>query len=415
MPSFWLEFDQNGATQRYPFDRPSLSMGRERTCDFHLDHPTVSRQHAMIVHDPRAGFKLLVMSKSGMTAVDGAQVQGEVPIYDGTHLNIGQMAFTFRSQDASAQRPQMGGFSQPAGFGAPPAGGGGFGAPPAGGGGFGAPPAGGGGFGAPPAGGGGFGAPPAGGGFGAPPAGGGFGQPAQAAPPSNTAAQAAVGGGVASWDEIAANADAEEEEVNKNMTDFERIEQAAAKANATTEGPSPILLAVGAIAVLGVLYMLFAMDPAEDTSVELGVAERVPVQINVDCLGKDDCLDKAKNSYKVATQTFEKRDVTVSNLFESYKKYLETKQYIEKSGAAAPKGMTDLDAKIEEARKELDNEFKQYRMAFHQGSTYKMHSDMAAALRGVKATFPDKTAYEYKWAAEQEGKMKAAGTYPDLR
>jgi hypothetical protein len=400
MPSFWLEFDQNGAIQRYPFDRPSLSMGRERTCDFHLDHPTVSRQHAMIVHDPRAGFKLLVMSKSGMTAVDGAQVQGELPIYDGARLNIGQMAFTFRSQDPSAQRAPMGGMGGGMGMGAPT--GGGFGQPPASGG-FGQLPAAGG-----------FGQPPAGGGFGQPPAAGGFGQPpAGAKPPvGNTAAQAAVGGGVASWDEIAAGAESEEEEVQRNMTDFERIEQASAKATTKTEGTNPILLVLVVLAAVGVGYV-FLMPPEDSGQINMAPAdEQVPVQIKVDCLGKDDCTDKAKNAYKVATQTLEKSDVTVSNLFESYKKFLETKQYIEKSGAAAPKGMDNLDDKIKETRAGLDVEFKKYRAAFHNAKTYKMYGDMAKALTSIKAVFPDKTAYEYKWATEQEGKMKGDGTYP---
>jgi hypothetical protein len=408
MPSFWLEFEQNGATQRYPFDRPSLSMGRERTCDFHLDHPTVSRQHAMIVYDPRAGFKLLVMSKGGMTAVDGAQVQGEVAIYDGARLNIGQMVFTFRSQDPSARRPGMGGMAPlPGGsFGQPP--GGGFGQTP--GGAFGQPP--GGGFGQPP--GGAFGQPP-GGGFGQPP-GGGFGQapatPAQAAPPTNTSANAAVGG-VASWDEIAAGAD-EEEEVKRNMTDFERIEQAAAKANAKGGGTSPLLMVAVVIAVIAVVASLLmpsggpAEYAAEDTE------EQVPVQIRVDCLGKDDCMDKAKNAYKVGSQTFEKSDVTVSNLFESYKKFLEAKEYIAKSGAPAPKSMADLDDKIAKARAGLDLEYKKYRAAYRDAEGRKMYREMAKALLSIKSVFPDKTAKEHKWASEQEGKMKAAGNYPNL-
>jgi len=170
--SFWLEHDQDGQRQKYPFDAPSITVGRDQSADFLLDHPTVSRQHARIVSQG-SSYRLVVLSQGGLTAINGSAVNGEVNLTDGATLQFGQFSFVFRTETAA--RPS-GGFGAPpasGGFGAPPAGGG-FGAPPAGGG-FGTPPAGGG-FGTPPAGGG-FGTPPAGGGFGAPPAGGGFGTP----------------------------------------------------------------------------------------------------------------------------------------------------------------------------------------------------------------------------------------------
>jgi hypothetical protein len=427
MASYWLEFDQNGAVQQYPFDRPSLSIGRDAGCDFHLDHPTISRKHAMIVHDPYMGYKLVVLSKGGMTAVNGAQVQGEVRLYDGAKLNIGQMAFVFRSQDPAAQAAApaamggmgagFGGAPASAGFGGQPAG---FGGAPASG--FGGAPSSG--FGGAPSSG--FGGAPASGFGGASSAGFGGGSPAPASgfggPPAAEKPAQKENHGVASWDEIAAQSDDDDDNDGSagasraQMTDFERIEAAAAKAKEKDEGVNPMLILVAVVLVGGMAAMtLFGGDGGPATAVVEDEAAVAPVQINVTCLGKDDCLKKAQNAYNVAVQTYERREVTVSNLFESYKKLLEAKRYLEIEKLETPKKMSKLDSLLEQTRKELDDDFRRYRASYHQFQTRQMHRDMAKTLDSVKSVFPDKTSREFKWAAEKEGEMKSAGIYPPSR
>lgn len=65
MGSFWLEYEQNGNLQTFPFEDGNVTIGREQTCDFVLDHPTVSRQHALIVDDGSGQFRLVVLSQGG--------------------------------------------------------------------------------------------------------------------------------------------------------------------------------------------------------------------------------------------------------------------------------------------------------------------------------------------------------------
>src|SRR5690554_1793712 len=141
MSSFWLEFDLNGQTQNASFTSQSVTIGRDRGSDFILDHPTVSRQHALIVEEGGGSYRLVVLSRGGLTAVDGQPVSGEATLWDGAMLTLGKHSVRFRAPDATAQPPRPssgmqqqappavgptpGGFGQPAGGPAP----GGFGQP----------------------------------------------------------------------------------------------------------------------------------------------------------------------------------------------------------------------------------------------------------------------------------------------
>nr|MBA2661203.1 FHA domain-containing protein [Lujinxingiaceae bacterium] len=177
MASFWLEYEQNGNLQKFPFDAQSISIGRDKGSDFVLDHPTISRQHALIMNDGQGSFRLVALSRGGLTALEGTPVQSEIALYDGAVLHLGKLWFRFRSEYAprrpaapqggynmggtpagshssggfaggSAPAPSFGGTPGPMNFGAPPQQQG-FGAPPQQQG-FGAPPPQQQGFGAPP-------------------------------------------------------------------------------------------------------------------------------------------------------------------------------------------------------------------------------------------------------------------------
>jgi pSer/pThr/pTyr-binding forkhead associated (FHA) protein len=101
MALFQLEYVKDGSQEQFQFDSPAVSIGRDAAADFSLDHPTVSRQHAMVVQDG-SGFHLMVLSESGFTAVNGDRVQGKISLHDGATLHIGQVQFVFRSEHAAA-------------------------------------------------------------------------------------------------------------------------------------------------------------------------------------------------------------------------------------------------------------------------------------------------------------------------
>ncbi|MFU8806631.1 MAG: FHA domain-containing protein, partial [Bradymonadaceae bacterium] len=120
MASFWLEYEQNGALQRFPFDAQSISIGRDKSSDFVLDHPTVSRQHALIVTEGGGVFRLIVLSRGGLTALEGQPVQNDTELYDEALLHIGRLSFRFRSDHAPPRpahqaRPPSGSYPQPGG------------------------------------------------------------------------------------------------------------------------------------------------------------------------------------------------------------------------------------------------------------------------------------------------------------
>jgi pSer/pThr/pTyr-binding forkhead associated (FHA) protein len=403
MPAFWIDIHQNGASQTYPFDAHSVTFGRDKSADFVLDHPTVSRQHGRIVRDAAGGFRLQVLSQGGLTAINGQRVQGEVPLQSGASINFGQLQIVFRAEGAPAQ---------PAG---------GFGAPP-GGAGFGAPP-----------GGAGFGAPPGGAGFGAPPGGGMGGPPTQSAAPSAPSGGGgamgfgpaatqdesvdSIGGDAAShW---AAYADEMEAEMNdgdfeevEEQTDFQRMEAAAAK---NQEGVNPVLIVAVLLAVGMAAYVVF-VPPAQDGPGEIAKVESLqpgdPFPVKVKCLSKDDCLEKAVEAFKIGKDNYSKKSVHVANLFDSYKKMLEVEAYLASENLEPPDELKGLEEQKQKAREELDVIFKNYRVTYVSRSKNEMFQDMAGALSAIQTHFPDKAAPEYKWAEARVVEMKSAGTYP---
>ena len=229
--SFWLEYLENGQKREFTFNSSQISVGRDQAADFVLDHPPVSRQHAIIVAEPH-GAKLVVLSRGGLTALNGQQVAGEVQLMDGNQIHFGQLAFTFRShqvqqhQAADGWTPAADAWSEGAAFDKPgdrvgrkraeevvP--------------------------------------PPV----------------AQNFPNPET-------GGIKSWDEIAAGAD-EQEDMDHGASNFQRLQEASKKANKASSGTNPVLLIGGGL--LAAAMLAYSFWPADPVAVGVvGTSEEAP-------------------------------------------------------------------------------------------------------------------------------------------
>ena len=472
MGQFWLEFDNQGSRQRFDFNQMTVSIGRDPSSDFHLDHPTVSRQHALIV-DNRGGHQLVVLSKSGLTAINGQAVNGTIDLRPGQLIQLGELQFIFQAAakaelhepateqfdlamvnpggDSTAPMPAGGGIGHAATAALPSVGGAmpanvqsgiGFQAvgpgaqqqsfgslppsPNGGQNGFGSsPPPGQQGFGSNPAGAAGFGSSPPGqqAGFGSSPP-GGFGQPAVggAPPPGVKKPEAADGSDefkIPSWDTIAAQA-VEDDAQAKAASNFERIQEAQRKAAKNSGGSNPAVLAVGVIGIAGMMYFLFfhkpAQGPGPDTVEVPECARRICPQQAYTCAGESDCIDKAKNAYKVADELYQKKGANITNLFEAYKLLDKADVWLEVGGVASPPPeMKDYKDRMAKYEKELDAIANDHRIRFHQLQQRKMYDEMAETVDSWMAYFPDKSTKWWEEAINKEREMKDRGTWPKKR
>lgn len=434
MAKFSLEFETDRGPLRQEYTSSSVSIGRDPSSDIHLDHPTVSRQHALIIEHPQ-GYTLVVLSQNGLTAINGQQVTNQAELSNGVTLNFGQVTAIFSSAHVAATAPVAriphtevatqptiqhearteaipvvpgqsfgapGGFGQGTGNFAQPS----FGAPQQPAQGFGQGGMGGTGNFAQPA----FGQGT--GNFAQPNAGAqGFGTPAPAAAPApaEKAAQPQTGHGIISWDQIAAQADSAKE--SKEETNYEKLQNASKKGQGET---NPIVLIVGAIGLIGMGYFLFFYDdsPASFQANTGGGGEQDRViyePLDFDCPTPKDCLDKAENRYAVGAENLRRKEVDVSNLFMAYLNLDMADRFYE---AAESKEPADLDAKREEAAIELDDKERDLKVRFHQAQQKSQHEEMYKVLVEAKAFFPDKRSRTNKWAVSKETMMKVNGIMP---
>ncbi len=388
MASFWLEYIQDGQHREFSFDAGSVVIGRDKTADFVLDHPTVSRQHAMIRVDPQ-GPQLVVLSRGGLTAIDGGQVQGEVQLYDGSEIHFGQLSFTFRSHAAPRRAAPQSAPSAQAGFAAPSNS---FPAPQ------GAPAA-----------------QPAGGN-------GGWGNAdwnAPAAPePAAAAAQAPQGdGGIVSWDQIANSAEAQDGFAEKE-TDFQRIQAAQAKADKQTKGNNPWLIYGALIGVIGVVVLMLWPVPEKALNTDINLQDPDKEFItweksDIDCVGRANCRAEAMNAYKVGKNLNEQAGADITNPYESYKQFERAQRLLLQGGIEdTPDEMADILTLQTKVKAGLDVKFKQAQLNFRNFRTRKMYKQMAGELNKVQAYFPDKRCLFNQWAVAQERQMKDDGVYP---
>ncbi len=425
MPSFWLEIHQTG--QQASFEHTPITIGRGQGADFVLDHPTVSRQHGQIVYDAQQGWMLVVLSRGGLTAINSSQVSGQVPLQNGAVVNFGQMAFTFRSNEASVSPQQgFGGGQSQQGFG----GGGGFGgqqqaqqqpqqgfggqqqSPQQSSGSFGAQSSGA--ASAPSAGqvsGGGAEQDDAGasGSFGMHTdfTADSFGGDEEDNKPSNV------------WEEIAQSPEAlgEDSSVEDEDDYYARMEEAQRRGDEKAGGTNPLLI-VATIAAVGFLAYSFLAAPSveetntmEQQTTSGGNASPVILE-DVNCMDKADCIEKAKERYAVGRELLEKRDAYVTNLFDGYKKMLEVKAFLDEAGVSKPpEGIVGVDRAIKQARKELDSIYRQERMRYNRFAKRDMHQEMLEAVNNVESYFPDESTPEAKWAEAKKLELKKLGVY----
>lgn len=471
MPSFWLEYVQDGQRREFSFDSASVSIGRDKGSDFVLDHPTVSRQHALIVSNPQ-GHQLVVLSRGGLTAIDGGQVSGEIELFDGSQIHFGQLAFTFRSRNAprrpeqgqppqgweQAQQPQQpqqqgGGAWQPQqqqvgaqGSGAQWAGpqqqsgpqptqSGGWNQPQMGG----SPsssweqPSG-----ANPA------ANRQSGQYGAPATGnfgqstGNFSQPQNGGSAFDGGGwDSQVGGedewgdpgagddaGLMSWDEIAASADAHSEvevdAASAALSDFEKIKNAQEEAEKKSKG-NPIIKFGGLAAIIAlvgvIVYTEFRPPPEKDEPGKIKV-DNAPPEIDwkkedLDCVGKANCEAAALQAYKVGADLCEQIDSQPGNRYKCFKQFTKAEELLAKGGVEeAPAEMEGYVEAREKIAPLLQSRFQQLRANIYSDKKLKMWGNVVDKLDQVKSTFPDPRCNYHQWAVEQERKMKEAGTYP---
>lgn len=432
MASFWLEFEQGGQTQQASFEKDTVTLGRDRSSDFVLDHPTVSRQHALIVHQGGGAFQLVVLSRGGLTAVDGQRVEdSEIDLYDGASLTLGQYTVRFRSQQAPG-RPASGG-AQPQGAPAGAAGGAGnFGGGAAQPQGAGNNPGAGGGLKQPA---GGLNQPGASGSGGSS-LGGGLGQSSGNAqsggaatgsqpglsggqPPPEGQEEPEDGPGIKSWDEIAASSEEEGGRQGDGTGETEeRRGLQQIRQNSGDDESNPLLIGAGVVGA--VVFLGFALlsgggdDQTQATEEQVPIEEQQPVEINIECYEPTTCRQEAEEHYERGMDLIERRTVETGNLFKGYHRLLQARRALEEAGVEEipEEEMPEWQNTHDMARQELSRRFRDFRMRYHQADQRDHYGEMASVLEEIKATYPDRTARENQWAREHERAMKAEGIYP---
>ena len=364
MASFRLEFEQGGETRQVSFDKDSISIGRDRSSDFVLDHPTVSRQHALIVHEGPGQFQLVVLSRGGLTAIDGQPVEAsEIDLYDGAGLTFGQYTVCFRSEEAP-KAPST------------PASGSGYGA----------------------------GASGSGAGDGAP-AGGG----ADREQPVEEAAEESAddgGAGIKSWDEIAASDEESEAEANSSSRTIKDIRD-----DHEDEETNPVIVGAGVILAVGFLAFGFLGggddEDAQQRQAAQSIFEQEPIPLSPDCLEPASCEEDAYHHYERGIDMIEGRAIETGNLFRGYHRLLLAEAYLEEAGIdEIPSDMEQWHEKHDMARESLDTTFRELRMRYHQADQRDRPRDMRRVIDEVEEHFPEREAREAEWARNKERELR---------
>ncbi len=99
----WLEHDSpGGATEKTRVESFPFTIGRNETCDLHIDSNQVSREHATITRQGRK-FKVRDLGSTNGTFVNGERIT-EAALGDGDLLVIADVEFTFFSGAGEAAR-----------------------------------------------------------------------------------------------------------------------------------------------------------------------------------------------------------------------------------------------------------------------------------------------------------------------
>ena len=363
MGSFRFEYEKNGEVQTFPFDGDSITVGRDKSSDFVLDHPTVSRQHAVVVDDGGGEFRLVVLSRGGLTAVDGDQIEGDAQLFDGSLIHFGELNFHFRSELAPPKPDDVGGGVE-----------------------------------------------------GGEAAGGGSVRDSKSSDTVTSSAEA----GIESWDEIAQSAEADEksyDETTSQRSLADNLEDGPRKGRGGGEEEETNPVLVGGAGVLIIVMLSIAFWPSgggkKKEEADILEQEGPSIEVEVKCLSHAECMKAARESYEVGIEYLNKQDAEVGNLFAGYKRLLEAKSYLDQSNRESPpKEMSDLESRSKQARGKLDQVFRNYRVKYFSAKKNGQHRQRAQALQTIQNYFPHNKAREYKWANQRILKMKKRGTYP---
>ena len=363
MASFCIEFEYGGQKQQTNFESESITLGRDRSSDFILDHPTVSRQHALIVHGGGGNFKLVVLSRGGLTAVDREPVsEAEVSLYDGSEITLGQYTVRFRSHMAP---PKPGGIGDSGNFGS----------------------------------------------IGNSPGGGSAPKPEKKEEKKEEEPEKMI----MSWDEIAAGPEKDEDGEEEAATDFQRI-QSATKKKKQESNPAIIIVALAGAGVL----LFFALSGGGgggggSVTEQVPFEEQEPVVVSVSCLDASACRQEANQHYQRAVNLIEQRAIERGNLFEGYHRLLKARAFLDEAGVdELPSEMDRWHELHDLAREDLDRRFQELRVRYHQAAQRDNHREMANVLNEMQGFFPERSARENRWARERETEMKGRGIYPRL-
>jgi len=363
MGSFRFEYEKNGDVQTFPFDGDSITVGRDKSSDFVLDHPTVSRQHAVVVDDGGGEFRLVVLSQGGLTAVDGNQIEGDARLYDGSLIHFGELNFNFRSELAPPKPEASSGGGETTES--------------------------------------------------------SDGMSVRESQSSDTVSSSAEAG-IESWDEIAQSAEEEEksyDETTSQRSLADNLEDGPSRKGGgeEEEETSPVLVGGALILIVGMMSFVYWPSGQRQKKKQADILnqEGPSIEVEVKCLSHPECMKAAGESYEVGIEYLNKQDAEVGNLFEGYKRLLEAKSYLEQSNRKSPpKEMSELQPRLEQARKKLDQVFRNYRVKYFSAKKNGQHRQRAQALRTIQNYFPHNKAREHKWANQQILKMKKQGTYP---
>jgi sigma-B regulation protein RsbU (phosphoserine phosphatase) len=96
--------DAHGRRQRVGLDRPRLLIGREPTCDIHLQHPNVSRRHAQLQQTDQGRWLLQDLSSLNHVFVDNHPVK-QVILEPGKLIRIAEYRLTLREAGVDSDSP----------------------------------------------------------------------------------------------------------------------------------------------------------------------------------------------------------------------------------------------------------------------------------------------------------------------
>lgn len=101
----WLELADG---RMHWLDKNTCTIGRGATSTLVLDVPGMSRSHAMLQPGPGGGYLLADLRSTNGTYVNGLRLEQVVPLRDGDKIELGEVALTYRCQQAPGQAADSG-------------------------------------------------------------------------------------------------------------------------------------------------------------------------------------------------------------------------------------------------------------------------------------------------------------------